>query len=783
MSEICAGLGAGSAHPQVRTFWNLAAAMFEAQHHGLLGFDVFTKRVASRLLAQFRLLQRGDSDVSERLARDLLFFCAQAAPAGRGIRVPRLTAVRERLRLRRADADRLLAQRPRPLRSGDRRPRQEARRRRQGSLVGDRRRRDAPPRPACPSSSRWSAIRCAACSRSARSFAAELQTRGRADAGSRRPRRRRRWRWKSRPACSTSRPRSRTATSTSPSTPSASSASASASSLVRQKQPPEPLEPWMEELYRRVSDRQTMGSVVQELRASLSEVEKAIDKFFRNPGDHAVLHRRAGAAQLDARRALGARHGRRRRRRCCACATRSTAWSRPRSIPTRCRPAGVFERLAGNLSRARLHDRHAERAAADGQVALRLRRRRRARWRPVMGRSAAPNPASGAAPVEPRLIEQAQMLAFTSVREDVPVEEVTRDLERLSHEAQAADQPALAAAVLKAQEAFSKAPRSDRRRQRARRAVGSAGRFRRHVDRADRASRRSARRCRWRRWRRSRWSSDFEHDDEMREVFLEEAREVIAAARKRPAPSCSRRARRPRPADDAAPRLPHPQGQLADGRAEGLRRSGLGLRAGLQHPARRAARRRAAADRVRRLGARLPRRLGRGHRRAPRRRSATSAKSRPPPTASRGGRDRPSAAPTSRCRSACRPGCRARADLDLRARAAPAAPRRRAEPEAEDMSFELDLSDASTAGRAGRRRRARRGRRADAGRCLGDVRPLRRRARATRCRRRSTQRRSSIACRRAWSTSISAARPTRRRLIEQPGAERRRRRGRRRCPA
>ena len=61
---------------------------------------------------------------------------------------------------------------------------------------------------------------------------------------------------------------------------------------VRQEQPPEPLEPWMEELYRRVSDRQTMGSVVQELRASLSEVEKSIDKFFRNPGDHAVLHRR-----------------------------------------------------------------------------------------------------------------------------------------------------------------------------------------------------------------------------------------------------------------------------------------------------------------------------------------------------------------------------------------------------------------------------------------------------------------------------------------------------------
>lgn len=38
---------------------------------------------------------------------------------------------------------------------------------------------------------------------------------------------------------------------------------------------PKPLETWMEELYRRVSDRQTMGSVVQELRASLSEESRS----------------------------------------------------------------------------------------------------------------------------------------------------------------------------------------------------------------------------------------------------------------------------------------------------------------------------------------------------------------------------------------------------------------------------------------------------------------------------------------------------------------------------
>ena len=104
MSDVAPASPPAPPHPQVRTFWNLAAAMFEAQHHGLLPFDIFTKRVASRLLAQFRILQRGDSDVSERLARDLLFFCAQAAPPAAACACPastpcaRPTACRSRCR-------------------------------------------------------------------------------------------------------------------------------------------------------------------------------------------------------------------------------------------------------------------------------------------------------------------------------------------------------------------------------------------------------------------------------------------------------------------------------------------------------------------------------------------------------------------------------------------------------------------------------------------------------------------------------------------------------------
>ena len=226
-------------------------------------------------------------------------------------------------------------------------------------------------------------------------------------------------------------------------------------SLVRQKQPPEPLEPWMEELYRRVSDRQTMGSVVQELRASLSEVEKAIDKFFRNPGDHAVLNE--VPTQLGSMRGVLSVLG---------MDAASQALLRMRDEvdglvstevdPERIASAGVFDRLAGNLSALGFM---IDMLSVQPQMAksLFVYDAEAGTLAPVMGRSAAPNPASGAAPVEPRLIEQAQMLAFTSVREDVPVEDVTRDLERLSHEAQAADQPALAAAVLKAQEAIGKA--------------------------------------------------------------------------------------------------------------------------------------------------------------------------------------------------------------------------------------------------------------------------------------------------------------------------------------
>ncbi|HZV93726.1 MAG TPA: Hpt domain-containing protein, partial [Caldimonas sp.] len=286
-------------------------------------------------------------------------------------------------------------------------------------------------------------------------------------------------------------------------------------------------EPWMEELYRRVSDRQTMGSVVQELRASLGEVEKSIDTFFRNPADHGVLV--DVPTQLASMRGVLSVLG---------MDQAAQALLRMRDEvdglvsteidPDRVGQAGVFQRLAGNLSALGFMidmlsvQPHLAKSlfvydAEAGTLA------------PVMGRSA--GMPEQPAPVEPRLIEQAQLLAFSSVREDVPLQEVTRDLERLSHEAQAADQPTLAAAVLKAQESLLKAADDPVKLTTARGELSEAlvdfvatstepASLEPVVAEPAPAPMKPIALV-----------GELEHDEEMRDVFLEEAREVIDDAK------------------------------------------------------------------------------------------------------------------------------------------------------------------------------------------------------------------------------------------------------------
>ena len=525
MSDVAAGLAAGSAHPQVRTFWNLAAAMFEAQHHGLLPFDIFTKRVASRLLPQFRILQRGDSDVSERLARDLLFFCAQAGVAGRGLRVPRLDAIREAYGLpEQTPTDYSLS----VLGRFD------------PALIAHAKKRVSSAKEAWSATAGGEMHRMAGLSEQfalvgdslrklfpyGETFAAELQT---AVA-------------QTQQANAAPPPQLAMEVATSllyieaaledgdfddPDHANRVRRLAERLAAVRQEVPPEPLEPWMEELFRRVSDRQTMGSVVQELRASLSVAEKAIDTFFRNPADAAVLVE--VPTQLASMRGVLSVLG---------MEQASQALLRMRDEvqglvstqvdPARIAQAGVFDRLAGNLSALGFM---IDMLSVQPQLAksLFVYDADAGTLAPVMGRSG-PAKSELATPIEPRLIEQAQMLAFTSVRDDVPLIDVTRDLERLSHEAQAADQPALAAAVLKAQEAIHRAADDPAKVTTARGELSEA-----LVDFVATSTEPMGL---------SPVSdpeppaplkpialvADFEHDEEMRDVFLEEAREVVADA-------------------------------------------------------------------------------------------------------------------------------------------------------------------------------------------------------------------------------------------------------------
>ena len=458
MSEVCAGLGAGAIETHTATLWKLAAAVFEAQARGLLPVDVFSKRVASRLLAQFRALERGDGEVSGRLAHDLLFFCAQSATPDEQHKATRLSAVRQTYGLAQhtpVDYSRSALGQFDPAWIAQARKRVSAAKEswsavaggemhrlaglsEQFSLVGDSLKRLFP---------------------LGETFAIELQR-----------------------AMQQSQ-----AAGTAPPAPLAMEVATSLLYIeavleeadfnhpaqsdrvrrladrlatARQGQAPEPLEGWMEELYRRVSDRQTMGSVVQELRVSLSDAEKLIDEFFRTPTEPKALLQvpKHLAAMRGVLSVLGMDHA-------------SAALLRMRddidglastAVDTeRVAQAGVFDRIAGNLGALGFL---IDMLSVQPQMAksLFVYDARSGTLSPVMGRSqgrpdGAAGPVDAARSVEPRLIEQAQQLAISAGRQATPVAEVARGLERLSNEAMAADQGLLAATVRKAQAALGQA--------------------------------------------------------------------------------------------------------------------------------------------------------------------------------------------------------------------------------------------------------------------------------------------------------------------------------------
>ena len=286
MSDLCAGLAAGQLQMEPRTFWAICSAFFEGVALGLCPDDVYTKRAASRVLRQYTSLSKGDLAISDRLAHDLVFFCSLSVPQEQQT-APALQAVRTAYGLARSKPIQYET-----VQFGRFDP----------ALMVLARKRIA------TAAETWSALaggdtnrlkvvgeQFAAVAESVVKLHPENGELGRAlshaiDATTRSG---------AAPAAPVA---MEVATAilyleaayddldpTESNMAERSARLAVRLSHVTSGGQPEPLEAWMEELYRRVSDRQTMGSVVDELRATLGEVEKSLDQFFRNPQDKAPL--------------------------------------------------------------------------------------------------------------------------------------------------------------------------------------------------------------------------------------------------------------------------------------------------------------------------------------------------------------------------------------------------------------------------------------------------------------------------------------------------------------
>jgi chemosensory pili system protein ChpA (sensor histidine kinase/response regulator) len=286
LGEICAGLSAGQTALEPRTFWTICSAFFQACALQLCPLDVFTKRAASRVLQQYAGLARREPAVSERLAQDLLFFCSLSVPTA-GLPIPALRAVRDAYGLVRDQ-------------SVDYQTEQFGRF--DPALLVLARKRIA------SATETWSALAGGDTNRlkmAVEQFAAVCESIVRLHPES------------SELAQALTQAIDAVQRSGAAPVPSVAMEVATAilyleaayedldptnsqmalrSARLAQRLDhvtaggePEPMEGWMEDLYRRVSDRQTMGSVVDELRMTLAEVEKSLDQFFRQPHDKSPL--------------------------------------------------------------------------------------------------------------------------------------------------------------------------------------------------------------------------------------------------------------------------------------------------------------------------------------------------------------------------------------------------------------------------------------------------------------------------------------------------------------
>ncbi len=286
LAQVCVGMSAAQTGRQPKAFWHISAAFFQAISLGLSAPDVHVKRAASRVLLQYATLAKGESNVSDRLGQDLLFFCAQSVPA-QGADAGALAAVRAAYGLQRfhpVNYESTQFGRFDPLLLTQSRKRITAAKESWSALaggdVGKLRNVADQFSLVCdslvklhPASEPLSKALTACVEATVRSgqppsteLAMEVAT-----------------------AILYLEAAFQDLDPSDTQLASRTSRLADRLALVRSGGAPMPLEVWMEELYRRVSDRQTMGSVVGELRGALGELEKHLDQFFRNPKDKTPL--------------------------------------------------------------------------------------------------------------------------------------------------------------------------------------------------------------------------------------------------------------------------------------------------------------------------------------------------------------------------------------------------------------------------------------------------------------------------------------------------------------
>ncbi len=289
LARLSVGLAAGAQGPRVATFWRVASAYFEAVALDLLPTDPYVKRAASRILLQYAALSQPKTagDVSETLLHDLLFFCAQARTAPQG-KAPNLAVVREvfglgegspvdylQASLGRFDPA-LLAQARKRINAakeswslfsgGDvNRARQVVD---QFGLIGD------------------SLIKLHPASMPLAQTLVRAADHAAREPGALRPE-------LSMEVATTTLYLEAAFEDFDPAQQELNERTQSLATRldhVLAGEPAQPLDTWMEQLYRRVSDRQTLGSVVGELKVALGEAEKSLDQFFRAPQEKAGLH-------------------------------------------------------------------------------------------------------------------------------------------------------------------------------------------------------------------------------------------------------------------------------------------------------------------------------------------------------------------------------------------------------------------------------------------------------------------------------------------------------------